>query len=167
MQITINVNAPELAQAILSLSAALSGAASPKVQEVNSSPAQGQPVQPTQQINTETPQQAAQAYGVPVGQPVPVTGQITAQAPTAPAQQAPDNQALSQEQKAQHAPTTAPTSAPSYDFNQIATATMQLQEAGHNIFELLSQFGIQALNQLPKERYGEYANALRERGAKL
>jgi hypothetical protein len=56
---------------------------------------------------------------------------------------------------------------PEYDFNQLATATMQLQQAGHNIFELFQQFSIQALNQLPKERYGEYAAALRQRGAKI
>lgn len=61
----------------------------------------------------------------------------------------------------------APTSAPQYDFNQIATATMQLQEAGHNLYEIWAPFGIQALNQLPKERYAEYAAALRQRGAKI
>jgi len=44
---------------------------------------------------------------------------------------------------------------------------MQLQQAGQNIFELFSQFGIQALNQLPKERYAEYAAVLRQRGAKI
>jgi len=65
------------------------------------------------------------------------------------------------------APTTAPTSTPQYDFNQIASATMQLQQAGQNIFEIFQQFGIQALNQLPKERYAEYAAALRQRGAKI
>lgn len=155
MQITINVNAPELAQAIQGLATALQAA-----QGANQAPQQLQPAQPAQQ----TP--------APIGQPAPVTGQVTAPTPTAPVQQAPVQQgpvqqAPAQEQTAQQTPTAAPTSAPSYDFNQIATATMQLQEAGHNIFELLSQFGIQALNQLPKERYGEYANVLRERGAKL
>jgi hypothetical protein len=69
------------------------------------------------------------------------------------------------------APTTpaapAAPQAPQYDFNQIATATMQLQEAGHNLYEIWAPFGIQALNQLPKERYAEYAAALRQRGAKI
>lgn len=65
------------------------------------------------------------------------------------------------------APTTAPTSTPQYDFNQLASATMQLQQAGQNIFEIFQQFGVQALNQLPKERYAEYAAALRQRGAKI
>lgn len=65
------------------------------------------------------------------------------------------------------APTTAPTATPQYDFNQLASATMQLQQAGQNIFEIFSQFGIQALNQLPKERYAEYAAVLRLRGAKI
>jgi hypothetical protein len=68
---------------------------------------------------------------------------------------------------ASSAPATVPTAAPKYDFNQLATATMQLQQAGQNIFEIFGQFGIQALNQLPKERYAEYAAVLRERGAKI
>lgn len=65
------------------------------------------------------------------------------------------------------APGPAPTAIPQYDFNQLATATMQLQQAGYNIFEIFNQFGITALNQLPKERYAEYAAVLRQRGAKI
>lgn len=165
MQITIHVNAPELAQAIQGLAAALTGS---KGQVSMAPPAQiaqlGQ-----QLVNTATPQQAAQAYGAtePISQPAPAAGQAAPTAPVrqVPVQQAPIQQASAQEQTQQVA--TVPTSAPSYDFNQLAAATMQLQEAGQNIFELFAQFGIQALNQLPKERYGEYANVLRERGAKL
>lgn len=151
MQITINVNAPELAQAIQTLAASL--------QAVQASPQQS--------ISVESP--------ASISPPAPVSDQVAAPTSTVPvsqstAQQAPVSQAATPAQptqSAQQAPAAAPTSAPTYDFNQIASATMQLQDAGHNIFELLSQFGIQALNQLPKERYGEYANALRERGAKL
>lgn len=156
MQITINVNAPELAQAIQTLAASLQAVQAP----------------PQQSISVESL--------APIRPPAPVTDQVAAPTSTAPvsqstAQQAPVSQAATpaqptqsaQQAPTQQAPAAAPTSAPTYDFNQIASATMQLQDAGHNIFELLSQFGIQALNQLPKERYGEYANALRERGAKL
>lgn len=151
MQITIHVNAPELAQAIQTLAASL--------QAVQASPQQS--------ISVESP--------APVSPPAPVSDQVAAPTSTVPvsqstAQQAPVSQAATPSQptqSAQQAPAAAPTSAPSYDFNQLAAATMQLQEAGQNIFELFAQFGIQALNQLPKERYGEYANVLRERGAKL
>ena len=103
---------------------------------------QGQ--QPATVVPTAPPVQSMQA---PASAPAPLPVADPAQVPTS-------------------APT-APTSAPTYDFNQLATATMQLQQAGQNIFELFNQFGIQALNQLPKERYGEYAAVLRQRGAKI
>jgi len=90
-------------------------------------------------------------------------------APVAPVAAAPTTPAAPAAPQAPQPPVApaAPTSAPQYDFNQIATATMQLQEAGHNLYEIWAPFGIQALNQLPKERYAEYAAALRQRGAKI
>lgn len=105
----------------------------------------------------------------PVAPNMPATnaGQLTAQVPTAPVSQSAPTTPATPPAAAVPATPVAPTAAPTYDFNQLATATMQLQQAGQNIFELFGQFGIQALNQLPKERYGEYANALRERGAKI
>jgi stage V sporulation protein K len=102
---------------------------------------------PTSAGNPVPPVQTASA---PTAGPAPVAQ--TPAAPTAPPAAA---------------PVAAPTSAPQYDFNQLATATMQLQQAGQNIFEIFQQFGIQALNQLPKERYAEYAALLRQRGAKI
>jgi hypothetical protein len=90
-------------------------------------------------------------------------------APVAPPAAAPTTPAAPATPQAPQPPVApaAPTSAPQYDFNQIATATMQLQQAGHNLYEIWAPFGIQALNQLPKERYAEYAAALRQRGAKI
>ena len=90
-------------------------------------------------------------------------------APVAPPAAAPTTPAAPAAPQAPQPPVApaAPTSAPQYDFNQIATATMQLQEAGHNLYEIWAPFGITALNQLPKERYAEYAAALRQRGAKI
>lgn len=109
----------------------------------------------------QTPQQTTQAQQ-PAGQAANAS-QTTTVVPTAPtaATPAPVTPAPTT------TPTIAPTTAPQYDFNQLATATMQLQQAGQNIFELFQQFGIQALNQLPKERYAEYAAVLRQRGAKI
>jgi hypothetical protein len=90
-------------------------------------------------------------------------------APVAPVAAAPTTPAAPAAPQAPQPPVApaAPTSAPQYDFNQIATATMQLQQAGHNLYEIWAPFGITALNQLPKERYAEYAAALRQRGAKI
>ena len=90
-------------------------------------------------------------------------------APVAPVAAAPTTPAAPAAPQAPQPPVApaAPTSTPQYDFNQLASATMQLQQAGQNIFEIFQQFGVQALNQLPKERYAEYAAALRQRGAKI
>lgn len=62
-----------------------------------------------------------------------------------------------------------PTAAPSYTMEQLAVAATQLVDAGQrdNLVALLGQFGVQALNVLPKEQYGNFANALRGMGAKL
>jgi hypothetical protein len=51
----------------------------------------------------------------------------------------------------------------------LARAASQLMDAGkqQDLLGLLAQFGVQALTQLPKERYGEFATTLRQMGAKL
>lgn len=137
--------------------------------KVASAPAQTAPAAapvaaPTSVPQTSAPQSAAPTAptAAPAAQPsnsaVPVTQPTSSAAPTAP---------TSAPTAAPTTPPTAPTSVPQYDFNQLAVATMQLQQAGHNIFEIFQQFGITALNQLPKERYGEYAAVLRQRGAKI
>lgn len=128
-------------------------------------------------VSTLDNKQTASTQQQSTGQQQQTTPQTVApiQVPTQTQTSSPTSAGSTQTQTAatapvqQTAPTqaTAPTSAPQYDFNQLATATMQLQQAGQNVFEIFGQFGIQALNQLPKERYGEYANVLRERGAKL
>jgi hypothetical protein len=126
-----------------------------------------------------TLEQPAQPSPNSGGNPVPpmattaTSGTVTVPAapvaPVAPVAAAPTTPAAPAAPQAPQSPAApaAPTSVPEYDFNQLATATMQLQQAGHNIFELFQQFSIQALNQLPKERYAEYAAALRQRGAKI
>jgi len=113
------------------------------------------PAAPPVSVTSATPTtqpaalQQAQAPTVTTTPVAPATPTVAPTAPTAPVAPA------------------APTAAPQYDFNQIASATMQLQEAGHNLYEIWAPFGIQALNQLPKERYAEYAAVLRQRGAKI
>lgn len=177
IQITITVEtAAEAVQLVQDLASTMSGMnpsdipakteVSTVEQPVPVAPAPAVPVQPA------APTPTAQAPAVP---PVTTTSAPTAQpvpttAPTTPSV-APVAQTVAPpvapQAPAAPATPTVPTSAPQYDFNQLATATMQLQQAGQNIFEIFSRFGIQALNQLPKERYAEYAAVLRERGAKI
>lgn len=59
--------------------------------------------------------------------------------------------------------------APTYEQDQLARATATLADAGkmQQIQQLFQQFQIQQLTQLPKERYGEYATALRQLGVRI
>lgn len=59
--------------------------------------------------------------------------------------------------------------APAFAMEDLARAASQLMDAGkqQDLLGLLAQFGVQALTQLPTERYGEFATALRQMGAKL
>ncbi|MBE6906144.1 MAG: hypothetical protein E7476_07745 [Ruminococcaceae bacterium] len=67
------------------------------------------------------------------------------------------------------APAAPVAAAPTYAMEDLARAASQLMDAGRqqDLLGLLAQFGVQALTQLPKERYGEFATALRQMGAKL
>jgi len=67
---------------------------------------------------------------------------------------------------AQPAPVAA---APVYTQEQLARATATLADAGKypQIQQLFQRFGIQQLTALPKERYGEYATALRQMGVRI
>lgn len=59
--------------------------------------------------------------------------------------------------------------APAYTQEQLARATATLADTGkiQQIQQLFQQFGIQQLTALPKERYGEYATALRQLGVRI
>lgn len=64
----------------------------------------------------------------------------------------------------------APVAPPcTYTIEQIQTACAPLMDAGkqQELINLLSQFGVQSLPQLPKEQYGAFATALRGMGAKI
>lgn len=58
---------------------------------------------------------------------------------------------------------------PTYSPDQLAQAAIPLVDAGRReeLTGLLGAFGVQAITQLPKERYGEFATALRGMGAKI
>ena len=64
----------------------------------------------------------------------------------------------------------APTSAaPSFAYDDLARAASSLMDAGkqQQLLALLGQFNIPRLDALPKERYGEFATALRQMGARI
>ncbi|MDL2252639.1 hypothetical protein LJC49_01015 [Ruminococcaceae bacterium OttesenSCG-928-I18] len=64
---------------------------------------------------------------------------------------------------------TIPTTERTYALDDLARAGASLMDTGKSgeAMALLGQFGIQTLTQLPPERYGEYATALRGLGAKI
>lgn len=141
MNITVEIKAPELAAAIQAL-ASVMGAKPFTLQkdEVAKAVQDATPVQPVQVEQT----------AVPTAQPTAPVQPVTP-APVQPVQQA------------------VPTSAPTYNMDQLAVAATQLMDAGKQpeLLQLLSSFGVQALMQLPKEQYGAFATKLRELGAKI
>lgn len=104
---------------------------------------------PATEPSVQAPQQA------PVPPVVPVQTQA---AP--PVQQAP----------VQSAPAAAvPTSATTYSMDDLARAGMTLMDSGHQteLQQLLVQFGVNSLPELPVEQYGAFATALRGLGAQI
>lgn len=59
--------------------------------------------------------------------------------------------------------------AQTYTEQQLAVAATQLMDAGRQpeLIALLASYGVQALTQLPKEQYGNFATQLRAMGAKI
>ncbi|WP_407873222.1 hypothetical protein [Paenibacillus melissococcoides] len=94
---------------------------------------------------------AAPTPAVPTQDAVPVA---PPQAPVAPAQAAPVG---------------VPTAAPAYTLEQLGVAAGPIVDAGRSgeLTSWLQQRGVQALTQLPKELYGEFATYLRSLGAKI
>ncbi len=62
-----------------------------------------------------------------------------------------------------------PVAETAYTIDQLAVAASTLMDAGNaaELQEILMKFGVQALTQLPKEQYGAFAAALREKGVKI
>lgn len=89
----------------------------------------------------------------PAPQPTPQAPQPTPQAP----QPAPAPQA------------TVPTTAPAYKLDDLSNAAMQLMDKGMQaqLLQLIAQFGVESLPQLPEGQYGNFATALRGLGAQI
>ncbi|MCW2277758.1 hypothetical protein [Heliophilum fasciatum] len=124
-------------------------------------PATTQPMQLVATAPVQSAPVAPVASPAPAQVPIP---QAPMQTPQAASQSAPMAHPTSMPQ-----PAPVPTSTPSYTMDHLAVAGTQLVDAGRQpeLISLLNRFGVQALTQLPKERYGEFATALRTLGAKI
>ncbi|MGN0402611.1 MAG: hypothetical protein ACI4HQ_10215 [Acetatifactor sp.] len=139
----------ELTKAVQALAAG-SGAGAAATAPVITATEQVQPV-PQQAPVSQIPTQQVPVQQTPVQQPPIQQWNAAGTVPTAPTAQ-----------PVTQVPTTA---APQqYSFDQLAVAlsnlcvNMNKQTEVHN---LLNQFGVNALFDLPKERYGEFATAMR------
>lgn len=68
------------------------------------------------------------------------------------------------------APAPVPTApAPTYTLEQLTVAAAPLIDQGklNELCGVIASFGVQSLQELPPERYGEYATAIRALGAKI
>lgn len=160
MEITVTVNAPELAGAITKLALAIEGAALNKNGEVTIPAGTTTTVQSVEQVVQPTtvtpvaPQQTApapqpQAQTIPMPQPTAPVPQP--QAPT-PAQQ-----------------TTAQPQQKALTLNDIATAGVGLVDQGkmQQVIELLGKYGVQAITQLQPTQFDAFAGELRALGAAI
>ncbi len=64
-------------------------------------------------------------------------------------------------------PTAAPAQGYTLEQLQVAAAGLMSAGKGPQVMGLMQRFGIQAMTELPKERYGEFAMTLREAGAQV
>lgn len=111
-------------------------------------------VLPDQQSGVAVPtvQQATEAPAVPISQPAPQPASVT---PTA---QAPVSQ-----------PAPVPTAEHTYTAEELQVAAVALVDKGMmvQLQGLLQQFGVNSLPELPAEKYGAFATALRGMGAQI
>lgn len=148
LEMKLTIEAPELANALNNLAAALGARPFPTAQQA--------PAAPVQQPQPVVPQQAPAA---PVQQPMPAPAPA-APMPPAPATTAQPNMPVAGVPLAQP---------PKYTVDQIMAAGAQLMDAGkvNDLMNLLHSFGVQAVMDLKPEQLGAFATALRDMGAKI
>ena len=124
------------------------------------------PQQPTPTYAPTPQQHRPQPAPAPMAPYAPVVPMTQSTAQQRPAEPAPTTPMPAGRSTAQPAPVAA---APVYTQEQLARATATLADAGkaQQIQQLFQQFSIQQLTALPKERYGEYATALRQMGVRI
>lgn len=155
-EVKITISAPELAQAINNLAAALIGA---KPQQTAPAPVpQPQGYAPANPTPAATSAVTAQT-NAPVAPQAGPTSAPPSNPTTAPASTYPSNPPTG-------VPVTAP---PQYTIDQIMKAGATLMDAGRvdDLMNLLHSFGVMAVTDLKPEQLGAFATALRQLGAKI
>lgn len=143
-EVKITITAPELANAINNLAAALAGKTS-----LDNPDKSVQTEQNVMQYSPVTPV-------APVSAPAQVTNMVTPPAPSpTPAAQTPAN--------------TVPTGAPQYTMDMLAVAGTALIDAGRmgELCGLLAKYGVESVTALNPAQYGAFATDLRALGAQI
>lgn len=158
LEIKITVSCPDLSSAITALAGAIThrnpGAPAPNPHQTGVSLPTETPTNPT------VPPVATPATGAAQSAPY-VTATPAPAAPVVPLSAAPVSNAP--------APTVPVANAPAYTLDQISRAGAALVDAGKmpQLVTLLGKYGVQAVTQIPPERYGDFATELRGLGARL
>ena len=150
-EINVTVNAPELAEALNSLAAALKGA---KPEPAASKTGKADKPAPVPPADYMPPADTAPAPATPAPAVTPAPAPAPVQAPVPPAP----------------APAPVPVApAPTYNRDQIMTAGAALIDAGkiNELMGLLNSFGVQAVTQLKQDQLGAFATELRKLGAQI
>ena len=152
-EINVTVNAPELAEALNNLAAALKGA---KLEPAASKTGKADKPAPVPPADYMPPADTAPAPATPAPAvtPAPAPAPAPVQAPVTPAP----------------APAPVPVApAPTYSRDQIMTAGAALIDAGkiNELMGLLNSFGVQAVTQLKQDQLGAFATELRKLGAQI
>lgn len=150
-EINVTVNAPELAEALNNLAAALKGA---KLEPAASKTGKANKPAPVPPADYMPPADTAPAPATPAPAVTPAPAPAPVQAPVTPAP----------------APAPVPVApAPTYNRDQIMTAGAALINAGkiNELMGLLNSFGVQAVTQLKQDQLGAFATELRKLGAQI
>lgn len=152
-EINVTVNAPEIAEALNNLAAALKGAKPEPAASKTGKADKPAPVPPADYM-PPADTAPAPAAPAPAVTPAPAPAPAPVQAPVTPA------------------PVPAPVPvapAPTYNRDQIMTAGAALIDAGkiNELMGLLNSFGVQAVTQLKQDQLGAFATELRKLGAQI
>lgn len=151
IEINVTVNAPELAEALNNLAAAMKGAKPEPAAGKTGKADKPAPVPPADYM---PPADTAPAPATPAPAVTPAPAPAPVQAPVTPAP----------------APAPVPVApAPTYNRDQIMTAGAALIDAGkiNELMGLLNSFGVQAVTQLKQDQLGAFATELRKLGAQI
>lgn len=152
-EINVTVNAPEIAEALNNLAAALKGAKPEPAASKTGKADKPAPVPPADYM-PPADTAPAPAAPAPAVTPAPAPAPAPVQAPVTPAP----------------APAPVPVApAPTYSRDQIMTAGAALIDAGkiNELIGLLNSFGVQAVTQLKQDQLGAFATELRKLGAQI